>query len=399
MPVTFQPAKHQANIIPPPRQLTEEPPATQILRGACYDQFKKCGEIFQSSLDQKESNDSQNIIPYRNGFVHTVIQCYNKHNALVIRPDDVWLAVLTQFNFFVNGNAEQLRKQFVSHEGKKELEIKAMGTRHTVDFGFMARQMTNLIDENIVDPALRAWILPDFSTTTDNDVTVSSIVMMATLKAYFSYKMTLMCGIPRVTLEGEKEDWEKILTRLEKLKEYGDKTTAWYHLLVPVISRFVRAFDGPDAEENIDFWQKVAHYQGGGSGPRWIAGWINAFCVFDEKGKWIGHRIGQTPEPPNEKFARRVKTEHYLTLDGIIYHRTDTNDVPSGFAEVDVKLDDNGQKFDTVLTAGLVGARICDSEDKSLSSEGKRDTARPVVAWWIFAKKDVVEEDPFGGRF
>lgn len=102
-----------------------------------------------------------------------------------------------------------------------------------------------------------------------------------------------MCGIPRVTLEGEKEDWENILTRLEKLKEYGDETTAWYHLLVPVISRFVGAFDGPDAGENIEFWQKVAHYQGGGSGPRWIAGWINAFCVFDEKGKWIGHRIGQ----------------------------------------------------------------------------------------------------------
>ena len=199
MPVTFQPAKHQANIIPPPRQLTEEPPATQILRGACYDQFKKCGEIFQSSLDQKESNDSQNIIPYRNGFVHTVIQCYNSHNALVIRPDNVWLAILTQFNFFINGNAEQLRKQFVSHEGKKELEIKAIGTRYTVDFGFMARQMTNLIDENIVDPALRAWILPDFSTTTVNDVTVSSIVMMATLKVSSSNMFDNLLNNTRLT--------------------------------------------------------------------------------------------------------------------------------------------------------------------------------------------------------
>jgi hypothetical protein len=133
-------------------------------------------------LDEKVSDDSQNIIPYCNGFVHTVIQCYNIHHALVIRPDDVWLAILSQFNCFVNGNAEQLRKQFVSHEGKKELVIKASGNRYTVDFGSMARQMTNLIDVNIVDPALREWILPDFSTTTVNDVTVSSIIMMATLK-------------------------------------------------------------------------------------------------------------------------------------------------------------------------------------------------------------------------
>jgi Domain of unknown function (DUF4419) len=59
---------------------------------------------------------------------------------------------------------------------------------------------------------------------------------------------------------------EKILTRLEKLKEYGDETTAWYHLLVPVVSRFVRAFDDPNSEENLGFWQRVAHCGEGGSG-------------------------------------------------------------------------------------------------------------------------------------
>lgn len=78
---------------------------------------------------------------------------------------------------------------------------------------------------------------------------------------------------------------------------------------------------------------------------------------------------------------------HYLTLDGVIYHRTDSGDVPPGFAEVDVKLDDNGKEFDTVMTAGLVGMEVCDSGDKTLSEEGTRDTAKPVVAWWIFAKK------------
>jgi hypothetical protein len=119
--------------------------------------------------------------------VDTVLQCYNHHYALIIRPDDVWLAILTQFNFFVNGNAEQLRTQFVSHEGKRELEIKAIGTRYTVDFGFMARAMTNLIDENVVDPVLHQWILPDFSTTTVTDITVSSVIMMATLKVSSYY--------------------------------------------------------------------------------------------------------------------------------------------------------------------------------------------------------------------
>lgn len=33
------------------------------------------------------------IIPQRNGFVHTVVEAYNQHRALIVRPDDVWLAI------------------------------------------------------------------------------------------------------------------------------------------------------------------------------------------------------------------------------------------------------------------------------------------------------------------
>jgi hypothetical protein len=112
---------------------------------------------------------------------------------------------------------------------------------------------------------------------------------MSTLKAYFEYVFeSIDCGIPRVTLEGTKKDWEGILGRLEKLKEYGVETTAWYHLLVPVITRFVRAFDAPKSAANVEFWQQVAHFVPGGSGPSHYSGWISAFCVFDPEGKWIG---------------------------------------------------------------------------------------------------------------
>ncbi|KZP14680.1 hypothetical protein FIBSPDRAFT_1048666 [Athelia psychrophila] len=386
MPVTFHPAKRNATPFPSEPKWKEEAPATRILRASCRDQFKKCGEIFQSSLDSKPSSAADSdIIPSNNGFVNTVVKAYNGHRALIIRPDDVWLCILTQFSFFVNRNSEQLRKQFVAHKGKKELEIRAVGTRYTVDFGDLARQMTELVEQNVVDPDLREWIMPAYTTTTLLDTTVSAIVMMATMKEYFSYKISLRCGIPRVTLEGTKGDWENILSRIGKLKQYGPETTAWYELLHPVISRFVNAFDNPDAQENLDFWQKVAHHEGGGSGPTWLAGWINTFCVFDSKGKWTGYPIGSTPNPPQDLFGP-PRTRHYLTLDGAIYHRTDTQDIPPGVVEVDVKLDDNGTEFNTLMTAGLVGTRVCDSGDKTLSTNGTMDTARPVLAWWIALK-------------
>jgi hypothetical protein len=38
---------------------------------------------------------------------------------------------------------------FVQHEGKKELVVKAMGTRYTVDFGYLATLMTGEIHKNV----------------------------------------------------------------------------------------------------------------------------------------------------------------------------------------------------------------------------------------------------------
>lgn len=92
------------------------------------------------------------------------------------------------------------------------------------------------------------------------------------------------------------------------------------------------------------------------------------------------------PQAVDITSMSREQPRHYLVLDDVIYHRTDSAKIPQGFAEVDVKLDDNGQKFDTTLVAGLVGTLVCDSGDKSLSEEGKRDTAKPLSAWWIFAR-------------
>ena len=130
-----------------------------LLQGSCSRVFPKCGEIFQSSFATSSSNVSPaerfasinlsklSISPVRNGngLVDTAVTAYNGHHHLVIRPDDVWITILTQFSLYVNANAEMLRHYFVSHDGKKHLDICAIGTRYTVDFGEMAQQMSDLI--------------------------------------------------------------------------------------------------------------------------------------------------------------------------------------------------------------------------------------------------------------
>jgi len=41
----------------------------------------------------------------------------------MIKPDDIWLTIMLWFSNYMGNHAEQLRKAFVSHEGKKKLVV------------------------------------------------------------------------------------------------------------------------------------------------------------------------------------------------------------------------------------------------------------------------------------
>ncbi|KAF8212703.1 hypothetical protein K438DRAFT_1804979 [Mycena galopus ATCC 62051] len=362
-------------------------------------QYSLTGQEESKSTGRDFTTKIKRLVPNKNGFLDTVMAAYNNHHVLVLRPDDVWLAILCQFNFFVNANAELLRASFVAHEGQPELSIVHVGNRGTLDFALMARQMVELVEKNVSDPTLRAWALPSFTTTTTTDTTVASVLLMATLKAYFKFRFVgTRCGLPRVILEGEKADWVDILTRIEKLKEYGLETVAWYHLLRPIITRFVSAFDAPESEENANFWSKIVHHHVG-SGVSYYTGWINAFAVFSPQGKWQGHTLQtdiSSPNPPESlgatqfwaTYAKGIKAGE-LVYDDTPYHRLDSKKVPPGYATVDVTLDDNNTIFKCAMVAGSVGMRVSSSGDAELTPEGKGedDTVRPVAGWWMYTKE------------
>src|SRR5690349_20929723 len=50
------------------------------------------------------SQDDADVVPFDKGLVHIVIGAYNNHFNLVLRPDDVWQAIVTQLSFYVNAH-------------------------------------------------------------------------------------------------------------------------------------------------------------------------------------------------------------------------------------------------------------------------------------------------------
>jgi hypothetical protein len=147
--------------------------------------------------------EQETVYFQENGFVDTVIYAYNKHHNLVIRPDDVWIAILSQLSFYINDNAETLRSKFVAHEGKKELELFIPNSPlEDIDWDDAGDGMTTLLHKKLVDKDLQTWIIPNFSTTTRVDRTVSAMFNDGVHEKYFDYTFSMLCGIPQVTLEG-----------------------------------------------------------------------------------------------------------------------------------------------------------------------------------------------------
>lgn len=267
--VTIYPSNQQpATLDPSVRGLVKGKTEANFLEG--IERNKKRGIVLQSSFRQ---HVPEYLFPDNNGLVHSVMNAYNRHHHLKIRPEDVWLAVLTQLSSYINAHAEELRGSFVAFDGKKELEIEYGGTRFDCDWGSFASRMTHLLHQNVIDPELREWIMPAFSTTTQDDEIVASIVMMASLQKYFEYKFSFACGLPSVTLLGEKSDYELILHRLDKLRSYGEEPTKFADLLTAVLKRFIRSFEKPEDEEIIDFWNRIVSSWQLGSGMDYYSGW------------------------------------------------------------------------------------------------------------------------------
>ncbi|PVF95611.1 hypothetical protein CPB86DRAFT_817050 [Serendipita vermifera] len=384
MSITFKIAAHDANEYKWDRK-TGEMNASDALNQVWHPNDFQVKEFLQSSFRPSSSFNPNNI-----GFINTVLNAYNQHHHLIIRPDDIWIAILAQINFYVNANAEDLSSKFVAHEGKKTIVIYGSGTRYTVDFGAIAEQFGARLKENIVDPSLHEWIIPDYTTTTPNDKVICSVMMMATLKAYFDYYGFLCCGIPTITLQGTKEDYFSIYQRLDKLEEFGREPTAFARLLRPVIKQFAAAFDAVEEGKtpDTDFWGKTCHYHRGGSGPRYISGWISIFCVWNKEGKWQGGDIDLIDEPVPEADKLHYEREGWgrpppLVVDGLRYPCIDTGDIPPGTCEVDIQLNGNGVELECTMVAGHTG-NVVSARDP----DGVMDTLQPQTDWFMFVKED-----------
>ncbi|GKT50769.1 uncharacterized protein ColSpa_10950 [Colletotrichum spaethianum] len=393
MPVTLNIVNHPARPWEDDKVTTPE----ELFERACPRDFKQSERLIQTSLSRRVLRETHTS-PSKNGLIWAAYHAYSNHHHLTLRPEDIWFAILTQLSFYINANAEDLRSFFVDHKGNKELEVIDAGSLEYANFGAFAQRMTHMIAKNVKDPELRTWVMPSFSTTTDTDRVVASVLFMGAMQKYFSYGFTMCCGIPSVTLLGEVADYQEILARLDKMEQLGDEPTQFAEMLRPILRHMILSFHEPTSPQVAAFWNKIATREQRGSGMDYMSGWISAFCYWSSEGK------------------ARWRSPKKAVLDGVSYPLVDFNAVPDGICSVPVTVDDNGDVYSCTMLAGSFGIQGIPEAAAEDSPEGSESTGsqatppaltniRPLTGWLMYENKenaaalDCEEEESLSMRY
>lgn len=282
-------------------------------------------------------------------FVTAIHKAFNDHRPLCLSPDMIWLLIAQGLANHINANAEQLRSQFVKHQGKVLIEvIRGQGfSKGSPDNdwpGVLADFSAEI--RNHIGDATHDLLVPTFSTTGLVEKTAAEIVLLDAMQSYFTYGLVTTCGIPSIKLEGTVTDWQDLLQRTKRFAQY--ELHWWIDRLIPILEQFITAAQGnPDRA----FWQSMYKWNDAdGSGDPYITGWITNFFPYLQ-------------DLRTEEFSKRSHFNHKFT----------TRMFPSGLAKAPFEWDYFGIFYKMEFISGFLGVKQ-NPDDLFL---------RPEIGWVI----------------
>ncbi|CAF1078241.1 unnamed protein product [Didymodactylos carnosus] len=308
----------------------------------------------------------------KNAFIATIYKAYCEHYRLELSVEDFWVAIAQGVSIHLNENVEKFRSLFVSHGGQKELtlvvdslripdsERPSIGNKNVpgIDWPQAVNQMGELIKKDMKTDFAQLMTIP-FSQTSPIEQAVFDCTLMDSVKAYYSCRFNFRCGLPEVTLRGSADDWQSVIDRVNTLKAYFGDFHWWFDSILPHLEKLKESAQGkPDKE----WWSKICHHVGGGSGVSVISGWLADFVPYADDGK--GHYT-------------KARHDHRHYSQGLL-NGIDFSDLKESVTQIDFLLDDNGHITKMKLISGFLGVAQ-NPETKAL---------RPSMGWLTAVKQE-----------
>ena len=195
--------------------------------------------------------------------------CYANHVPFEMTPDILWNTILQGLSACVNANSDLYRTRIVNHKGKHMISVHDDDTMNNNWSSAIEKIRNKLCDQ--VDPKFKTALQVVFTTTGPVEAVAHSACLMDTLKTYFAYEITTMCGIPRVDIAGHKSDYQLIASTIGPILNALD-LTEWNTRIQFIISGILNSFD----KTNSAFWSSMYKYNGpkGSGGQAHVTGWL-----------------------------------------------------------------------------------------------------------------------------
>ena len=332
-----------------------------------FSRYPENRETNRNKIFYAYSDSISPFVEYRSkssSFLDVVSLAYANHYSMEISPDDIWLMILDGFRLHVKMNRNTLKNRFVAPGADTVIKVvdNSLGYESTHNEWFWT--IANLFDslQSKLPQKTGGPLKTKFSTTSPIDNNISRSMVMAVASEYYSYSVFTSCGIPKIKVNGTKEDWVLLKDSFNKLALRLNMKW-WAKGLNPILDEFINIFDG---KINLEHWKSIyKYYNPKGCGSPSFNGWISRFLPY-------------TKEFVRDEFTY-IKHSDWNK-------RIFISDIPSGITFVDVKWIYYGRTIPLKLYTGFIGIQV-DTTTKML----KAARGYALMAYGLLGLKNVTK--------
>ncbi|KNY29190.1 DUF4419 domain-containing protein [Pseudobacteroides cellulosolvens] len=272
--------------------------------------------------------------------LQSVHMAFADHIPISLDPEVIWYMITYEVAQHIKKNPKKYAGVFNGDpENKKEIVI----IDDTLVYNFQSNWLRTInsfkqpLEDHISRDVIDLFV-PSFSVTTVETQTAVLVSFMDAIQKYYDFTVVTRCHIPKVRLDGEVDDWKKLIDSTKRLSKVFDSLKNYFDDMIPVLEKLYKTAAGLEFDES--FWTSIYKYEDASGGP-YITGWITVFFAHEK------NRNGELELRDNFDWVKLINGNMYS---GVTY-----SSFPSNISVIPFKWDYIGTIIPMHFAAGIMG--------------------------------------------
>ena len=209
------------------------------------------------------------------GLMGFLAHAWAQEQSVELRPDMFWYTIVSGCVEEIIENTEKYRHLFSDKSEKQKIYIL---TRRPESL--TVEKLDAALNHRVNNPKFKELICTPFESAPETYNTGIRMAFIHAAKSYFSF-MTVSCGIPRIKVQGTKEEWQRLRAKTAELLEYfpvfkeqpSPNVECYYNRCLGLLDKFIEnTFDSPNPKWFANIF--TIDERCGSGHPHVVNGWI-----------------------------------------------------------------------------------------------------------------------------